>query len=150
MIRAVYDTNILISGTLAPNLTPPAQILDAAIAGHVSLITSEILVDEYRDVLSRNFAQKRLASIGKTADELIADYRHLVEIVQPTIISPVIASDPDDDHVLACAVGGSAEYIVSGDKHLLSLGQYQSVKICTAREFLSYIEAAASTESDLP
>lgn len=150
MMRAVYDTNILISGTLAPNLTPPAQILDAAIAGRVSLVSSEILVDEYRDVLSREFAQRRLASIGKTADELISDYRHLVEIVNPAIIPPVIVSDPDEDHVLACAVGGSAKYIVSGDKHLLSLGQYQTAQICTAREFLSLIDATESIESDLP
>lgn len=147
MIRAVYDTNIVVSGTVTPNLSPPTQILDAAIAGHVSLVSSEILVEEYRDVLSREFAQKRLASIGKTADELIADYRHLVEIVKPAVIPSVIVSDPDDDHVLACAVGGNADYIVSGDKHLLSLGQYQSIKICNAREFLSLIDAS---ESNLP
>lgn len=141
MIRAVYDTNILVSGTVIASQSPPAHIVDAAVAGHVQLVSSAVLIDEYLDVLSRPKFAKRLASIGKTAEELVYDYIRMVEIVDPVAI-PRIADDPDDDHVLACAMSGRAAYVVSGDDHLLSIGHYQSIQICTARAFLDMLNQA--------
>jgi putative PIN family toxin of toxin-antitoxin system len=149
MIRAVYDTNIVVSGTLTPGLTPPSQIIDAVVDGRVTLVSSHILIDEYLDVLSRTKFVRRLAAIGKTADELVSDYLHLVEIIEVIAIPTAVAGDPDDDHVLACALSGHAEYIVSGDKHLLQLKQYEDIQICTAREFLNVLDLSLpSTEND--
>ena len=49
-------------------------------------------------------------------------------------------ADPDDDRVLECAVAGRADYIVSGDRHLLKLGSYDDIPILTVRQFLNKIE----------
>jgi len=48
----------------------------------------------------------------------------------------VIAEDPDDDRVLECAVAGKADYIVSGDRHLLKLGSFEDIQIATVRQYL--------------
>jgi predicted nucleic acid-binding protein len=55
------------------------------------------------------------------------------------VIAPTIADDPADDAVLACAIGARAEVIVSGDSHLLRLGDYQGIPILTAAELLARI-----------
>lgn len=58
-------------------------------------------------------------------------------VVAPTIVPPVVSTDPDDDHVLAAALTSAADLIVSGDKRdLLPLGSYQGMPIITAREAL--------------
>jgi len=56
--------------------------------------------------------------------------RRLV-VVEPATVEAVIAADPDDDYVLACAVAGRARYIVSGDRHLLDLKRYKRIAILT-------------------
>ena len=53
-----------------------------------------------------------------------------------------IPADPVDEMVLACAVEGQADLIVSGDRHLLDLGEYQGIPIVTAREFLGWLQTA--------
>ena len=55
----------------------------------------------------------------------------------------VIVDDPDDDRVLECAVAGGADYIVSGDRHLLKLGVYEGVAILTVRQFMDRINPSA-------
>ncbi|MEK7674855.1 MAG: hypothetical protein AAB676_03340 [Verrucomicrobiota bacterium] len=55
----------------------------------------------------------------------------------------VIAADPDDDAVLECAVVGQAQYLISGDHHLLALGNFQGVQIVKAAEFLAVIQSAS-------
>jgi len=64
----------------------------------------------------------------------VLGYAALASVIQPANIEPVIIADPDDDAVLACAVNAQAEVIVSGDSHLLGLGQYRDVPILSAAE----------------
>ncbi|HEX8228447.1 MAG TPA: putative toxin-antitoxin system toxin component, PIN family, partial [Chloroflexia bacterium] len=60
--------------------------------------------------------------------------------VHPTVPIDAIASDPDDNKFLECAVAGGADYIVSGDKHLLSLGEYEGIRILSPADFLRVLE----------
>jgi len=60
--------------------------------------------------------------------------------VEDIPLSPVIINDPSDDRVLACAFAANADYIVSGDQHLLVLHQWNGIPIITAREFLNFKE----------
>jgi predicted nucleic acid-binding protein len=62
---------------------------------------------------------------------VLADYLEVIELVEPAEV-PRVARDPDDDHVLACALASNAELIVSGDRDLLSLGHFQGISIVTA------------------
>lgn len=135
MIRVVGDTNIIVSSFFWGGL--PRMLLDAARSKRCQLITTEELIVELIDVLSRPKFAGNLAGIGETEDTLIDDdFRALVEVVEPAMIPPVILDDPDDDLLIACAIGGAADYIVSGDHHLLDLGTYKNIKIGTVREFL--------------
>ena len=79
------------------------------------------MLAELSRVLARPKFAMRLAEVGRTPENLVEDYRLLVDLIEPARIQPVIEADPKDDIVLACALGGKANYIVSGDHHLLDL-----------------------------
>ena len=66
----------------------------------------------------------------------VLGYAELATPVTPVPIAPMILDDPDDDHVLACALAAQADLIVSGDHHLLDLKTYQDIRIVTATEAL--------------
>lgn len=119
------------------------MLLDAARGKRCRLVTTEELIAELSDVLARPKFAGRLAQIGETVETLLnEDYRALVEVVEAAPIESAILADPDDDLLIACAIGGRADYIVSGDHHLLDLGAYQDIKIRTVRDFLDMLNQA--------
>ena len=74
----------------------------------------------------------RLAQAGLTPQCIVGDLRRLAYMATPQEVPRVIEHDADDDHVLACALAGQADLIVSGDRHLHGLGgQYQGIFIVT-------------------
>ncbi|MCR4304158.1 MAG: PIN domain-containing protein [Gallionella sp.] len=85
-------------------------------------------------------AQADLQPISFKSDRLLG-YAELATLVTPVPIAPMILDDPDDDHVLACALTAQADLIVSGDRHLLGLKTYQGIRIVTASEALQIITA---------
>ena len=135
MIRAVIDTNIIVSAFFWGGT--PRAVLDAARAKRFQMITAKEMIDELADVISRPKFADRLAQIGDTVDSLLEnDYRALVEVVKLAEIESIIVDDPDDDALIACALGGAADYIISGDHHLLDMGEYQGIKMWTVSRFL--------------
>jgi len=97
---------------------------------------------ELLDVLSRDKFTMRLTQAGLTPLDIVRELRRLAYMCAPLIVPHVIANDPDDDHVLACAVAAQADLIVSGDKHLHSLGgQYQGIRIVSAAVALQILSA---------
>ncbi len=92
------------------------------------------LLAELRGVLTREKFAKQLEARGLNATEVFDGYAALTAIVVPAIIHPTIVNDPSDDAVLACALGAKAELIVSGDRHLLDLKEYQGIRIVTTTE----------------
>jgi putative PIN family toxin of toxin-antitoxin system len=136
-VRVVADTNTLVSGMLWRGA--PRQVLDAARSGSIQLYTSATLLDELEGVLKRDKFAQRLALANITPHELILGFASLARLVKPAEISPVILEDSDDDAVLACALSAQADYIVSGDSHLLNLHRYQSIPILTASELLAKV-----------
>lgn len=130
-MRIVADTNTVISGLLWHG--PPRRLLEFARERKVSLCTSVTLLTELAEVIARPKFADRVRAAGLSAAELVRDYEHLAEIVTPEPLPAPASRDPDDDHVLACALAGKAELIVSGDKrHLLVLGEYQGIPIRSA------------------
>jgi uncharacterized protein len=129
-VRSVLDTNVVISALLWRGT--PHQLL-IALAAHptAQIFSSPRLLEELSNVLSRPGASKQLPLIGKSARNVLADYLEVVELVEPAEL-PRVARDPDDDHVLACALAANANLIVSGDQDLLSLGHFQGISIVTA------------------
>ncbi len=74
---------------------------------------------------------------------MVSDYIALVRIVYPVKTPQVIARDPDDDHVLACALAAQADLIVSGDRDLLDLGEYQGIRIVKLARAVQLMEVTA-------
>ncbi len=140
MTRCVLDTNILISAVLWSG--SPSHVLRLAFEKRFQALTSEILLEEFRDVIARAKFEPRLQRLAKTPDEIVDHLLDHLIIVDPAALDISIADDPDDDHVLACAVGGSAQYLVTGDPHLLRLSAYKEISIVTVNSFVEYLESA--------
>lgn len=136
-MRVVADPDTIVSGLLWQGT--PRRVLDAARAGAIDLFTSAVLLVELEDVLGRDKFAQRLSQANVTGHELILGYAALVTLVTPVTLAPVIIADPDDGAVLACAVAAHAEVIVSGDNHLLSLREYESIYIFSAADLLTRI-----------
>ena len=131
-MRVVLDTNVVASGLLWAG--PPRQLLDSARKQQLQLFTSPTLLMELADILSRQKFARKLAAAKFSGEQLVERYAWLNTVVYPTAIAPIIIEDPDDDHVIACALVANAQLIISGDRHLLNLKQYQSIRIVKAAD----------------
>ncbi len=131
-MRVVLDTNILVSGVISAG-RPPRRLLDGVRAHSFELCSSATLLAELLDVLSREKFAARLIQVSSSAQGTVADLRRLAFMVAPLAVPRMIEHDADDDHVVACALADQADLIVSGDKHLHSLGgHYQGIPIVHA------------------
>lgn len=139
-MRLVLDTNIVVSGLFWGGV--PRQLLDFGRVGQVTLFTSSVLLDELADVLGRNKFNGLLTSQQITPAFLMQHYGMLANLVKPASVARTVPNDPDDDHVLACAVAAQADYIVSGDQHLLTLKQFQNIPIITAAHAVQVIRGS--------
>ena len=128
-MRLVLDTNTAVSGLIWGGV--PGRLIDAAAAGTAQIISSVPLLDELHDVLFRKKFAAQLAEQAVDAADLFEGYAALVQLVVPAVIGPVILADPDDDIVLATAVACGADLIVSGDAHLLGIGEFQGIPVLT-------------------
>lgn len=139
-MRSVLDTNLLVSGVIAAGL--PRRLVDGAKAGEFELCTSEVLLAELLDVLSRGKFAARLEQAGLTPQSIVDDLRRIAVVVAPADTPRVVPIDPDDDHVIAAALTGQADLIASGDKRdLLPLGGFAGIPIVTAGEAVERLEA---------
>jgi len=132
VFKAVLDTNIFVSGITWQGL--PGEILDLWIKGKIQLIISKEIMEEIKRVLNRM----------QVPEEEIANLRsQIIEkaiIVDPQIKISLIKKDPSDNKFLECAIEGQADFIVSGDKHLLEFEAINDIKIITARKMLEALK----------
>lgn len=128
-MRAVFDTNIFVSALAVPG-GRAEDALRKVMAGDVKLLVSKQIIHEALEVLARKFARDT-EELARTAVFLA----ELGEMVYPRRTITVLSDEPDN-RILECAVSGDADIIVTGDKAMLRLGEFQGVKIVTLREFL--------------
>jgi putative PIN family toxin of toxin-antitoxin system len=138
-VRVVLDTNTVVSALLWEG--PESQLLAAARAKRIELQTSAVLLDELLDVLPRDKFARKLKAAGLTVTQLVHRYALLAQHVVPADITARIKSDSDDDAVLACALAGNTDLIVSRDNHVLQLKHYHRIQIVTTADALRRIEA---------
>lgn len=136
-MRLVLDTNVVVSALVFGGT--PLQLLQAAVTGDVLLFTSPALLTELREVLARLHLAVPLARKQGSVEQVIAKYGELALRVAPVSAPRVVPADPDDDHVIACALAARADAIVSGDHHLLDLKQHQGIAILSASDALKRI-----------
>ena len=132
-MRVVFDTNVIVAGIVAEGLC--REILETHLPEHTAILSS-VLWDELVDKLRDKF--------GLTPEELpvLGLYRRHAEWVEPVPLDKPACRDPDDDWVLATAVAGYADAIVSGDHDLLALKAFRGVAVLSPRQFLIRIGEA--------
>lgn len=142
MMRAVFDTNLLVSYLLV-HRPPLATLVDEYLAQeNFTLVTAPELLAELERVLRYPRLQRYYDAPQR--DRFVALVAALSEVVELPTNIPAISRDPDDDRVIACAVVGRADFIVSGDKDLLTLKQVGRIPILTAAEFLERLQSISS------
>lgn len=129
-MRIILDTNVFISGIFFRG--PPSQILKAWKNQNLQIVLSKQILDEYQvvaDELSLQYPQINITPII----ELVTIHG---QFINTDGIDISICEDHDDDKFIECAIAGKCSIIVSGDKHLLKIKEYKSVKIIKPRDFI--------------
>ena len=126
-MRTVPDTNVLIASLISRGFCH--ELVEYCFLNH-TLITSEFILDELKEKLVEKFKYST-----ETAEEAVALFRSRMQVVTPVTLSTPVSRDPDDDNILATAVAGNCECIITGDKDLLVLKKFEGIKILSPREF---------------
>lgn len=141
MRRAVLDTNVIVSGLIASKGTP-ADLLTAWRKRRFDLVIGSVILQEIERVL-------RLPRITKAYRLAPQDISDLIELLTSRAILtpgrltiPLTARDPEDDQILACAIEGHADYIVTGDQDLLTLERFQGIPIVPPAAFAAVLRTA--------
>jgi putative PIN family toxin of toxin-antitoxin system len=134
MARVTADTNIYVSAVMFGGL--PGTFLDLALIRAFTLVTSPTLLDELDETLRGEKFKLSAADSAKIRTKL----ESVAAMTIPVNRLDAVPDDPDDNRVLECAVEGQADYIVSGDRHLLALGSFDDIPILTVRQFLNQLD----------
>jgi uncharacterized protein len=130
LFKVVFDTNVLVSAILFGG--PPRECLELVIEGEIELYISKGIISEFEGVLRRDkfgVAEENLRYIISSID-LIAKF------VSPKSKLNIIKKDPEDNKFIECALESEADFIISGDSHLLELSEFQKIKILKPADFL--------------
>jgi putative PIN family toxin of toxin-antitoxin system len=133
--RVVLDTNVYVSAYGFGGA--PARLLRAAITGEFDLVASPALLAEVARILA-----DKIGFDGEHVEAAVRQIARIADVVRPGQSLTVLADEPDN-RVLECAVAGEADTIVSGDRHLLELGEYAGIRVITVAEAISELEGAS-------
>jgi uncharacterized protein len=133
MLRAVLDTNVLVSALITDGKA--RDLLKKAIANKYHLVTSDLILNELTAVLCR----PKFKTSKKESDQIIVALRKTAEVVEVKTKLEAVKEDPKDNMIIETALDGNAKIIVTGDNHLLSLKIFGDIKILTIEEMLNYL-----------
>lgn len=133
-IRIVLDTNVFISGIFwEGNFS--SQVINLWRNGTITLVSSLPIIEE----LVENLRGFRI----KMSNDMVEKWKNIIIenaiIVEPTEEINIVKEDPDDNKFIEVAVAGQAKYIVTQDKHLLKLKEFEGIKILKPKEVLNYL-----------
>jgi len=130
-MRAVLDTNVLISGVIATGV--PHKLLIKGFDQEYQIVVSVETLTEFRDTLLK-YPDRFHMSEAEVQQE-VETVRYFAEFVEPDEAITAVRSDPDDDKFLEAAVAGAVDYLVSGDTHLLDIESFRGIDIVEPRTF---------------
>ncbi len=137
MLRVVFDTNVYISALITPGGTAEKAYL-STINGNITLFTSIAILTETAVKLREKFLWE-----DDRITTFLQHVSHVAQVIKPTIKLKVLKDDPDN-RILECAKEAKADLVVTGDRHLLQLKEFDTVKIVTLREFLDILNNAGA------
>lgn len=138
MYRVVLDTNVYLSALFRGRKPEVILRLSSAPFKRYDLYASQAILDEIDRVLREKFLWR--PEDARLETRRVSDW---AGIVKPTKKISAIPTDESDNRILECAVKAKADFIVSGDKHLVNLTQYEGIKIITPAQFLKILEKAS-------
>jgi putative PIN family toxin of toxin-antitoxin system len=147
MLKAVLDANVFVSSLLV-RVGQPARVLRAWREQRYLLITSSAIIAETEATLNYPRIRQKYAITDEDIEQLIALLKRDALLMPGNAqVAGAIPQDPADGRVLGCALDAQADFIVSGDRHLLDLETYSGIPILTVRQFLEQLpEASTATD----
>jgi uncharacterized protein len=130
-VRVLFDTNVLYSALAAKGFCE--EVVDEAVA-ECDIVWSDTLKQELDSLLTS------LHKIGPATRIALEAYVDLCEFVEPQPLDERVCRDEDDDVVLATALAGKADVIVTGDEDLLVLKKFRGIRILSPRQFLEVLD----------
>ncbi len=137
-LRVVLDTNVLVSAYQFPSGVA-ATLWDALGANRYVLISSPAIIKELASILRQTFEWQEA-----TVQRAVRLTARKADIVKPTSIPDAVPHDPDDNHIVACALAGRADLIVTGDKDLLRLKEYRGIPIVRTMDFVRTVSGTSN------
>jgi putative PIN family toxin of toxin-antitoxin system len=135
-VKIVLDTNVIMSAYLFGGR--PLQVLRLAEKGAVELLTCREALSELIEVLHRDKFSSRLNGLGMTSEDVLSNYLDIaVSIASADEVAA--CEDADDNLFIGIALAGDADFIVSGDKHLLRCSAKSPVPVLRVSEFLALL-----------
>lgn len=129
MLKAVLDTNVFISSIFWKG--NPYKLIEKALDKKMQVFVTTESLEELEKVLRRDF--KEPEDIIQRQLDFILSFAYMVK---PKEVGNIIKEDPDDNKILRCAASINADYVVSGDQHLLRLGRFKKTKIVSPKELV--------------
>ena len=127
-MKAVFDTNVLVAAFVTEGVC--AKLLGRARGKQLNLVIYPFILKEFENVLLKKFSASK-EQIRK-ASNLISE---AAQTAHHSSVVSGICRDPDDDQILSCAVSAGVDYLVTGDKDLLELKEFQGIRILTPAAF---------------
>jgi putative PIN family toxin of toxin-antitoxin system len=129
-MKVILDTNVVISAILFGGT--PKLILNSALEGTIEAYITDAMLEELETVLRRpKFGLPR-----HIVQSILNEIANIATWIEPQEKSEIVKSDPDDNIIIDCAIAAEAEFLITGDKHLLELQEYKGIKIITTKDFL--------------
>ena len=139
-MRAVLDANVFVSALIRPE-GPPGRVLGRLLRDSAfELVASRATLEELRRSLGYPRVRKYLALSDEDLDLWVKTLAAIAILVEGRVSRRVVEADPADDLYIAAAVEGLAEYIVTGDHHLLDLAEHEGIRLVTPRDFLGRLK----------
>ena len=137
-MRAVLDTNVLISGVIATGV--PHKLLVKGFEREYQVVVSVETLTEFRETLLKY--PERFQMSEYEVQQEVELVRYYSEFVDPQEDITAVEADPDDDKFLEAAVAGGVDYVVSGDGHLLGLDSFRGIDIVEPRTFYDRLDVS--------
>lgn len=132
--RAVLDSNIWVSAAIWGGL--PAKAVALAEEGQIGVLLTDRILAEVARILAHPRLRRIYEQAGTARDEILASIASTATFVKSKTRLKAIQEDDSDNRVLECALDGGAQYVVSGDRHLLTMRRFQGIRILSVRSFL--------------